>query len=74
MYNFLFQYEDGTEHIFNNIFKVEYQDSFSLKVLQGEEMLQGNIPVNHNMNLFAENAKYSVSGKDLKIVSVLKVG
>ncbi|CDX02164.1 Hypothetical protein DPCES_2277 [Desulfitobacterium hafniense] len=73
MYTIKIQYVDNSCQSFEHILKVEYTDGMdeTFTVLDNE-ILQHNFPLGFDLFLFAENAKYSASGRSAKFISVFK--
>lgn len=74
MHTFRIQYEDNSYQSFEHIIRVQYFDFDEYVTVQGDEILQHNFPIGKDMYLFAENAKYSASGKNAKFIYVFKEG
>ena len=71
MYKFQFLYENKSFQEFEHISKVKYS-KFSDFEISESEILEHNFPIGPDMHLFAKDASYTASGKNLKSISVFK--
>lgn len=72
MFTFKFLYENNNYQEFDHIVKVEYSIVGIANVVMEDEMLQHHFPIGRDMHLFAKDASYAASGKNLKFISVVR--
>lgn len=72
MYEFKFVYENNVFQGFDHITKVEYSSVAGSVVVSDAEILQHRFPIGKDMHLFAKDANYTASGKNLKSIAVFK--
>lgn len=72
MYTFKFFYENNSYQEFEHIIKVEYSIVGMAFTVMGDEILQHHYPTGRDMHLFAKDASYTASGKNVKFISVVR--
>ena len=71
-YTFKFFYENNSYQEFEHIIKVEYSIAGMAFTVMENEILQHHYPTGRDMHLFARDASYTASGKNVKSISVTK--
>lgn len=69
MCTFIFCYENGDQHTFEHIKRVEYVRTNHITVSE-QELLTHSFPTKYDLHLFADDSNFTVSGSNLTYIKV----
>ncbi len=72
MCGFIFHYENNVKHPFEHIRSVKYYRGVSCTIVDEAELLIHSFPTGIDLHLFSDTSNFTVSGKNLVYIEVIK--